>query len=84
LGLDLACPAPRRVKGSGYWAHSEETTGGVTVLESLVAPGEGPPLHVHVNEDEFIYVLEGRLRVRLEKVVVLSHARAGERQHTAA
>jgi quercetin dioxygenase-like cupin family protein len=52
-----------------YWARSEETAGAVTVLESVVAPGEGPPLHVHVNEDEFIYVLEGRLRVRLEEAV---------------
>ncbi len=52
-----------------YRARSEETAGAVTVLESVVAPGEGPPLHVHVNEDEFIYVLEGRLRVRLEEAV---------------
>jgi quercetin dioxygenase-like cupin family protein len=52
-----------------YWARSEETAGAATVLESLVAPGEGPPLHVHVNEHEFIYVLEGRLRVRLEEAV---------------
>jgi quercetin dioxygenase-like cupin family protein/ketosteroid isomerase-like protein len=49
-----------------YWARSDETGGSVTALETAVVPGAGPPLHVHVNEDEFIYVLEGRLRVRLE------------------
>jgi quercetin dioxygenase-like cupin family protein/ketosteroid isomerase-like protein len=49
-----------------YWARSDETGGSVTALETAVAPGAGPPLHVHVNDDEFIYVLEGRLRVRLE------------------
>jgi quercetin dioxygenase-like cupin family protein len=52
-----------------YKARVEETGGAVTVLESVVAPGEGPPLHVHVNDDEFIYVLDGRLRVRLEEAV---------------
>jgi hypothetical protein len=31
-----------------------------------VAPGEGPPLHVHADEDEILYVLEGTLRFVLE------------------
>jgi quercetin dioxygenase-like cupin family protein len=48
-----------------YRARGEETDGALTVIETVVAPGEGPPLHVHVSEDEFIYVLEGRLRFRL-------------------
>jgi quercetin dioxygenase-like cupin family protein len=52
-----------------YWARSEETAGAVTLLEGVVAPGEGPPLHVHANEDESIFVLEGRLRVRLQDAV---------------
>jgi quercetin dioxygenase-like cupin family protein len=52
-----------------YWARGEETAGGVTLLQGVVAPGEGPPLHLHVNEDEFICVLEGRLRVRLQDAV---------------
>ena len=41
----------------------------MTVLESVVPPGDGPPLHVHVNDDEFIYVVDGRLRVQLEEAV---------------
>jgi quercetin dioxygenase-like cupin family protein len=36
------------------------------VIESVIAPGEGPPLHVHAEMDEIIYVLEGRLRVLLD------------------
>ena len=52
-----------------YKARGEETGGVVTVLETVVAPGEGPALHVHVDDDEFIYVLGGRLRVRLEDAV---------------
>lgn len=51
-----------------YWARGEETGGALTVLETVAVPGAGPPLHVHV-EDEFIYVIEGRLRFRVEDAV---------------
>ena len=37
----------------------------LTVIEGTAAPGEGPPLHVHRDQDETIYVLKGRYRVRL-------------------
>ena len=40
--------------------------GAVTALETTAAVGEGPPLHVHRREDELIYVLEGRFRVKLD------------------
>ena len=53
--------------GLTYKARSERTAGVLTVWESTAAPGEGPPLHLHVNEDEFMYVLEGRLRFRLDE-----------------
>ncbi|HMA47493.1 MAG TPA: cupin domain-containing protein, partial [Frankiaceae bacterium] len=33
-------------------------------LENLVAPRQGPPLHVHVREDEMYYVLDGHLRFK--------------------
>jgi quercetin dioxygenase-like cupin family protein len=52
--------------GLTYKARSRQTGGALTVWESTAAPGEGPPLHLHVNEDEFMYVLEGRLRLRLD------------------
>ena len=39
--------------------------GRVTVFESEIAPGDGPPLHVHANEEEVLYVLEGSFRFRL-------------------
>jgi quercetin dioxygenase-like cupin family protein len=52
--------------GLTYKVRGGQTGGAVTVWESTAAPGEGPPLHVHVNEDEFMYVLEGRLRFRLD------------------
>jgi quercetin dioxygenase-like cupin family protein len=52
-----------------FKAHAEQTGGALSAFESNIAPGEGPPLHVHVREDEVIYVLEGRLRVRLEESI---------------
>ena len=44
----------------------QDTAGALTALESTAAPGEGPPLHVHANEDELILVLAGTFRFRLE------------------
>jgi uncharacterized cupin superfamily protein len=29
------------------------------MLEILAAPGGGPPPHIHANEDESFYVLDG-------------------------
>jgi quercetin dioxygenase-like cupin family protein len=43
-----------------------ETNGSLMALETIAAPGEGPPLHTHANEDEFLYVLDGRIQFRLE------------------
>lgn len=41
------------------------TTGGAFgLVESLIAPGFSPPLHVHHREDESFYVLEGELSMR--------------------
>jgi quercetin dioxygenase-like cupin family protein len=56
-------------------ARGAQTGGALTVFESVPASGEGPPLHLHRAEDEILYVLEGRLRVRLEDDV--SEAVAG-------
>src|SRR5262245_1912306 len=42
----------------------EESDGALTAIETVAAPGEGPPLHVH-DEDEVIYTLEGTFRVKL-------------------
>ena len=47
-----------------FKAMSDETGGAVTALETIAAPGEGPPLHVH-TEDELIHTLEGVFRIKL-------------------
>jgi quercetin dioxygenase-like cupin family protein len=48
-----------------FVARAEQTGGSVTAFETRAAPGQGPPLHSHAREDEVLYVVQGRLRVRL-------------------
>jgi quercetin dioxygenase-like cupin family protein len=43
----------------------EETDGRLTAIESVAAPGEGPPLHQHDDADEVLYVAEGTFRFQL-------------------
>ena len=42
-------------------ASAETTDGRVAVIEHLAPQGGGSPLHVHHNEDEWFYVMEGEL-----------------------
>jgi mannose-6-phosphate isomerase-like protein (cupin superfamily) len=60
-------------EGTAYWflrnrmtvkATATDTGGGFGLVESLVAPGFSPPLHVHHGEDESFYVLEGELTLK--------------------
>lgn len=48
---------------------SEESSGSVGMFEGIVPAGEGPPIHVHHNEDEVIHVLEGTYRFWLDGAV---------------
>ena len=48
-----------------FKARGEQTGGALTAIENVIAPGDGPPLHVHANEDEAWWVIDGRLRFRL-------------------
>jgi quercetin dioxygenase-like cupin family protein len=57
-------------KGEALWflgclatikASSETTEGRVAVIEHLAPQVSGSPLHVHHNEDEWFYVMEGEL-----------------------
>jgi quercetin dioxygenase-like cupin family protein len=48
-----------------FKVRGEQTGGALTAFENVIAPGDGPPLHVHANEDEAWYVLEGELGFRL-------------------
>jgi len=45
-------------------ATAGSTGGAYGLVESLIAPGFSPPLHVHHREDEAFYVLEGDVTMR--------------------
>jgi mannose-6-phosphate isomerase-like protein (cupin superfamily) len=59
----------RRIENSRWYmgnvmtflVNSEQTDGAFSLTEYLSKPGNEPPAHVHDREDEFIYVLEGRI-----------------------
>ncbi|HKW71933.1 MAG TPA: cupin domain-containing protein [Candidatus Dormibacteraeota bacterium] len=51
-----------------FKAMAGDTDGAVTAIETIAAPGEGPPLHAHA-ENELIYTLEGTFRIRLGDVI---------------
>src|SRR5512134_2434904 len=52
-----------------FKARAEQTAGALTAFETAPAPGEGPPLHLHVVEDEMLYFLEGRFRVKFDGAI---------------
>jgi mannose-6-phosphate isomerase-like protein (cupin superfamily) len=45
-------------------ATARSTGGAYGLVESLIAPGFSPPLHVHHREDEAFWVLEGAVSMR--------------------
>jgi quercetin dioxygenase-like cupin family protein len=44
-----------------FLATGAETQGSCLIFEGLVAPGGGPPPHIHRFEDESFYILEGKI-----------------------
>jgi quercetin dioxygenase-like cupin family protein len=61
--------------GDTYWGPGDayrflvtgaQTGGAYFAMEAIVPPGGGPPLHIHRNEDETFYVLEGECDFNLD------------------
>jgi quercetin dioxygenase-like cupin family protein len=46
-----------------------DSAGLLGIFESRVPAGEGPPLHIHHNEDEVLHVLEGQYEFWLDGAV---------------
>jgi mannose-6-phosphate isomerase-like protein (cupin superfamily) len=42
-----------------------DTNGAYSLVEIVSDPGDTTPLHVHQNEDEYLFVLEGTARIAL-------------------
>src|ERR1700730_533608 len=58
--------------GHSWWVYGdkdtfkiacEQTGGALTIMETVVPPGGGTPLHIHHRESEGIYVLDGDLEI---------------------
>jgi quercetin dioxygenase-like cupin family protein len=68
--------------GKAYWGPGdlytflvtgEESGGHYFAMEALVPTGGGPPPHIHRNEDETFYVLEGQCSFRLGDDTVVAN-----------
>lgn len=55
-------------------ASGEDTGGRMAVVEHLSPRGSGSPLHVHRNEDESFYVLEGELTLWVDGQTIVAQA----------
>jgi quercetin dioxygenase-like cupin family protein len=85
---DRASPGVDHVRaggGSASWvvgdtyttkATAESTGGAFSLLEASIPPGGGPPPHLHTNEDEAFYLLNGVLEISAGDETTL--ARAGD------
>lgn len=47
-------------------ASSEETAGALMLFEDHMTQGKATPLHIHANEDEALYVLDGEILVHID------------------
>jgi len=47
-----------------------DTAGAYCVMEHLLTPAANPPMHVHADEDEAFYVLEGEVELKVGGAVV--------------
>lgn len=48
-----------------FKVRGEHTAGRLTAFETVIAAGQGPPLHRHGDADETIWVIEGDVRFQL-------------------
>lgn len=62
-----------------FLATGAETHGNCFIVEGIIAPGGGPPPHIHHAEDESFYILEGSATFQAGGQTI--HARPGDFIH---
>ena len=55
---------------------SRDTNGAFAVIEGCTQPGGGPPLHIHYEQDEWWYVIEGEFLFEVDGVEIRAGAGA--------
>ena len=58
-GEDIEWFEPLPGEQTAMRIESHQTNGAFSLTEVMVAPNAGPPLHIHHDADEVLYVLEG-------------------------
>lgn len=58
-------PQGREADFTELLATSRQTAGTLGVFRQTIAPGSGPPVHLHRREGEFAYVVSGQFKFRL-------------------
>ena len=49
-----------------FKVRGDQSGGALTVIENVIAAGDGPPHHRHAGEDEAWWIIEGSLRFKLD------------------
>lgn len=55
-----------------FLATGEETDGKYAMWEAIVAPGGGPPPHIHSREEESFYILEGEITLQVNDEQIIA------------
>ncbi len=53
------------VSVSSFKVSTRDTNGALFVMENVIAKKGGPPRHLHYNEDEYFYVVEGEFLMEI-------------------
>ena len=48
-----------------FWVTGKETDNAFTYLEAVFGHLDGPPLHIHTQEDEWVHVISGEIRCKV-------------------
>ena len=67
-------PQGREADFTELLATRQQTAGALGLFRQTIAPGSGPPTHIHHSEDEFFYVVSGEFSVKLGDRIVSAPA----------
>ena len=62
-------PSEKQEWGTLHWLSNPPTTAAkqLTVLETTIKPGKGHSFHKHLNQEEVLYVVSGRLEQWIDR-----------------